>query len=232
MMRPSAGTSRSVVMLLGLTVALAGTTCKEAVQIPGSPGEVAAALPAERPACWDPLGSVVSCALPAAGRDRTGTGAVAYKDNADGTITDVRSGLVWEKLSDDDSIHDKDSLYTWDDALNVKVAALNSERFASFGDWRLPSAEELMSILDAAIPFPAPAVNAAFNHGACAGHHSPSATGCSVLTCSCTVSNFYWSASRDGLPQYGAWNVGFSVGFPDWDFRARLFSVRAVRGGP
>ena len=38
MMRPSAGTSRSVVMLLGLTVALAGTTCKEAVQIPGSTG--------------------------------------------------------------------------------------------------------------------------------------------------------------------------------------------------
>jgi hypothetical protein len=202
MKRPHVALSLYAVTLMGLTVA--GTACKEVVQVAGGTKEVVGAAPAERSACWDPSGSMVSCALPAAARDRTDTGVVVYVDNGDGTITDARSGLVWEKLSDDGSLHDKDALNTWDEALSVKIAALNSERFAGFGDWRLPSAGELMSILDTAIHFPAPGVNAAFNHGACAGHRSPSTTGCSVFTCSCTVSNFYWSGSRDGLPLYGA----------------------------
>jgi hypothetical protein len=40
----------------------------------------------------------------------------AYVDNGDGTITDSKTGLMWEKLSDDGSIHDWDATYTWADA--------------------------------------------------------------------------------------------------------------------
>jgi len=43
----------------------------------------------------------------------------AYQDNGDGTIRDKRTALTWEKLSDDDSIHDQDNQYTCvDDLLN------------------------------------------------------------------------------------------------------------------
>jgi hypothetical protein len=37
----------------------------------------------------------------------------AYTDNGDGTITDNTTGLMWEKKSDDGTIHDKDNTYTW-----------------------------------------------------------------------------------------------------------------------
>ena len=52
---------------------------------------------------------------------------------------DVNTGLMWEKLSDDGSIHDRDNLYTWDDAFAVKVATLNSGSFAGRTDRRVPN---------------------------------------------------------------------------------------------
>lgn len=39
--------------------------------------------------------------------------ARGFVDNGDGTITDTSTGLMWEKKSDDGSIHDKDDVYTW-----------------------------------------------------------------------------------------------------------------------
>jgi hypothetical protein len=54
---------------------------------------------------------------------RTGRRAAArvgaYVDNGDGTITDAVTGLMWEKLSDDGSIHDADAAYGWPEALAV-----------------------------------------------------------------------------------------------------------------
>lgn len=39
--------------------------------------------------------------------------ALAYVDNGDGTITDVNTGLMWEKKSDDGTLNDKDLRYPW-----------------------------------------------------------------------------------------------------------------------
>ena len=36
-----------------------------------------------------------------------------FVDNGDGTITDTKTGLQWEKKSDDGTIHDQDDTYTW-----------------------------------------------------------------------------------------------------------------------
>ena len=36
-----------------------------------------------------------------------------FTDNGDGTVTDNLTTLVWEQKTDDDSVHDKDNLYTW-----------------------------------------------------------------------------------------------------------------------
>lgn len=46
------------------------------------------------------------------GDTRTGQ-ALAYVDNGDGTITDGNTRLVWEKKSDDGSLHDKDRRFPW-----------------------------------------------------------------------------------------------------------------------
>jgi hypothetical protein len=39
--------------------------------------------------------------------------ALAYQDNGDGTITDLSTGLMWEKKSSDGSLHDKYNYYPW-----------------------------------------------------------------------------------------------------------------------
>src|SRR5262249_5481923 len=102
-------------------------------------------------------------------------GAVlSYTDNGDGTITDNNTGLMWEKQSDDGSIHDKDNVYTWADAFAVHIAGLNAGAgFAGHTDWRLPNVKELQSIVN--YQNVNPAVSAAFNTGCAAS--------CTVTSC-------------------------------------------------
>jgi hypothetical protein len=130
---------------------------------------------------------------------------------------------MWEKLSDDGTIHDKDTTYTWDNAFAVKVAGLNGGGgFAGHTDWRLPNRSEIESIVN--LGAVNPSVSAAFNT-ACA----PS---CTVTTCSCTQSGYYWSAtSYQTSPSY-AWYVSFYDGGVYANFKPSDFPyVRGVRGG-
>jgi hypothetical protein len=131
---------------------------------------------------------------------------------------------MWEKLSDDGSIHDKDDKYTWADAFATKVAALNSGSFAGYTDWRVPNVNELLSLVNRGGVNPA--VNAAFNTGCF--------TGCTVTTCSCTQSDTYWSSTtyQGGWP-YGpthAWLVYFVNGHQSINVKSNGLCVRAVRG--
>ncbi|MEB2286091.1 MAG: DUF1566 domain-containing protein, partial [Myxococcales bacterium] len=140
--------------------------------------------------------------------------------------------LMWEKKSDDGSIHDKDNTYTWGmtsspytmngTMVTAFLAALNSGGgFAGHTDWRLPNVNELQSLAD--YQNVAPAVNPAFNTG-CTG-------GCTVTTCSCTQSYRYWSSTTfQDSPGY-AWFVGFYVGDVYATSKSNNGYVRAVRGG-
>jgi hypothetical protein len=148
----------------------------------------------------------------------------AYTDNGDGTVTDNRTKLMWEKLSDDSSVHDRDTAYTWQDAFDVKIAALNTQPcFAGRCDWRLPNRRELDSLVDAGRV--APAVDAAFN--------TDCIPRCTIMTCSCTQLDYYWtSTTYQDLPTF-AWAVDCNTGIvnafekiPDIKY-----PVRAVRGG-
>ncbi len=65
--------------------------------------------------------------------------ARSFMDKADGTVSDEVTGLMWEKQSDDGSIHDRDDTCAWNDAFASKIAALNSAVFAGYGDWRVPN---------------------------------------------------------------------------------------------
>ncbi len=149
---------------------------------------------------------------------------LSYMDNGDGTITDLNTGLMWEKKSNDGTIHDKDTAYNWDDAFAVHVAGLNDPNapFAGHTDWRMPNVKELQSIID--YEADSPSVDPVFNSGCVAA--------CTVTTCSCTQS-VYWSAtSSAGIPML-AWVMDFSNGDVFGDHKSlSVFSVRAVRGGP
>lgn len=167
--------------------------------------------------------------------------AQGYVDNGDGTITDTSTGLMWEKKSDDGSIHDKDNVYTWsgasfggtnmmDGTVVTFLATLNDGGgFAGHTDWRLPNRRELESLID--LGSYSPAVVAAFNTNC--GAYSSGNPGCTVTACSCANPNpnNYWSSSSYlGFPQH-AWVVSFNVGSVDDDQKSGNHFVRAVRGG-
>ena len=152
---------------------------------------------------------------------------LSYTDNGDGTITDNNTCLVWEKKSGpaDPSIHSVLVAYTWDNAFDVHVATLNATNFAGFNDWRVPNVKELQSIVN--YENFGPAVSTEFNNGDCT---TPTSM-CTVLTCSCTASSLYWSATTPANDPTDALLVFFSSGFVRSD--GKIFSnfVRAVRGG-
>lgn len=175
--------------------------------------------------CDQGSGTLDACPGSPLGQDAAvGAGVpLSYTDNGDGTITDNVTGLMWEKLSDDGLIHDKDTTYTWADAFAVKILALDSTPcFAGHCDWRLPNRRELESIVDEGRT--APAVDPAFNNNCKAG--------CKVTACSCVQLDSYWSSTTyTDIPSF-AWGVDCNVGSVNgFEKATALFYVRAVRGG-
>ena len=67
-----------------------------------------------------------------------------FVDNGDGTVTDLATGLMWQK-SDDSIARD------WEDAL----AYSEDLELAGYTNWRLPNAKELQSIVDYSGSYPA-----------------------------------------------------------------------------
>ncbi|MGH7322075.1 MAG: DUF1566 domain-containing protein [Candidatus Rokuibacteriota bacterium] len=151
-----------------------------------------------------------------------GPGPRRVPARGDGTITDNNTGLMWEKKSDDGSIHDKDTTYTWPNAFDVHIAALNTAPcFADHCDWRVPNVKELQSIVN--YQNVNPSVSPAFNTGCVAT--------CAVTACSCTAASSYWSSSTVAGNPAIAWNVDFGDGFVNASFKGNTNVVRAVRGG-
>tara|TARA_B100000686_G_C16727587_1_gene938690 strand:- start:339 stop:836 length:498 start_codon:yes stop_codon:yes gene_type:complete len=68
--------------------------------------------------------------------------AGTFIDNNNGTVTDKSTGLVWQK---GDSYHDVKNGLNWYDALEY-ITLKNSEKFAGFDNWRLPSLNELNNL--------------------------------------------------------------------------------------
>ena len=159
-------------------------------------------------------------------------GALSYQDNGDGTITDLNTGLMWEKKSMDGTDHDVTKVFPWSslfqatiwdwiDAINTEVA--NGIGFAGFNDWRIPNVKELQSIVNYGTF--GPAVDPAF--------HNNESPGCTVLTCSATaVARAYWSSTTIAVAAaIDAWDVEFVNGVVTGGLKSDSFFVRAVRGG-
>jgi hypothetical protein len=60
-------------------------------------------------------------------------------DNNDGTVTDKATGLMWQKSGSSSSLEKR--------AAKEYIKQMNRERFAGYSDWRMPTVEELASLL-------------------------------------------------------------------------------------
>src|SRR5438132_8838774 len=152
--------------------------------------------------CWDSSGNVIPCAGTGQDGELRKGAPLAYVDEGDATVKNVNTGLMWEKLSHDGSVHDDHNKYTWATALAGHVATLNNTNFAGHNDWRLPNVRELLSIVtyQNLLPTVAPAFD---NH---------CSSGCSVTTCSCTCSGDYWTSTFEADSPWRTWYVDFLYG--------------------
>lgn len=159
-----------------------------------------------------------------------------WKDNGDGTATDLTTGLTWELKTNDSNVHKVNLTFTWcsdadndhncDNSANPMdgtvftqfLQTLNnwpSNCFAGKCDWRLPTIDELSGIQEgnypAACPFTPP---------------------CTTIP-GATASDLYWSATTfSGFPSQAMY-VDFVTGEVDSQFGGKTMAhpVRAVRGG-
>ncbi len=60
-----------------------------------------------------------------------------FKDNKNGTLTDIISGLMWVKAPDSEAV------VSWPDAVNYSKKC----ETGGFNDWRLPAKEELEGLV-------------------------------------------------------------------------------------
>src|SRR5438034_3968928 len=180
-------------------------------------------LPAtDQTTCWNNSGSVIPCAGTGEDGDLREGAPLAYVDNGDGTVTDVTTGHMREKLSHDGTVHDDHNTYTWANAISGHVATLNRTNFARHNDWRLPNVRELLSIVTYQNLLPT--VSPAFNTNC--------TSGCTVLTCSCTTSSSgYWSSATAPSNPSTAGVLDTGGGGVCLDSKSVLDNVRGVRGG-
>jgi hypothetical protein len=74
------------------------------------------------------------------GKNEGGDFVNDFVDNGDGTVTDLATGLMWEKQG-------TSSIMYWHQAQRY-VSKLNKRRFVGHSDWRIPTTEELVSLLE------------------------------------------------------------------------------------
>lgn len=200
--------------------------------------------------CWDPADNSLPIAtIPCAGSGQDGQTLKGqprgYTVNANGTITDNKTGLVWEKLDDNNAsgIHDYSAQFTWANAFK-KILVLNGNvagcigannpdacctgvgtgscaPFAGLTDWRLPNVNELQTLADYGRTNPT--IDPTF--------HTSCAAACTTASCSCTQSGSYWSSSTYQNGAENGWVVYFNGGFLGADPKPFNYYVRAVRGG-
>jgi len=125
-------------------------------------------------------------------------------------VRDNVTGLLWEAKSAGGGLHDATRTFTYAE-LAGQVAAVNTEALCGATDWRLPTPQELSSLVDAGAAS-APTIDHGFFP-----NQRPTP---------------YWTSTtyHDGVGQ-DAWYVDFATGTVAMDNKARAFAVRLVSSG-
>jgi serine/threonine-protein kinase len=120
-----------------------------------------------------------------------------YATHADGTVVDAATGLQWQRVGSEYPV-------TWTDA-HAYVADINTLGFAGASDWRLPTVDELVSLLERPPEMRDLCLPPVFD---------PSR---SIL----------WTSDRKSYT--AAWFVSAALAFVGWQDCSCRFHVRAVR---
>jgi hypothetical protein len=174
--------------------------------------------------CYSEAGVVIPCA--GTGQDAEFQRGIArtFTNNGDGTVTDGQTGLVWEILSGDASVHSGGDEYNSTGAVQVKIAQLNNSAFAGHSDWRLPNFFEVESLLNFGDSLSA-VYDAYFNNSCEAG--------CTNTECSCLPeSGSLWSSTTAINGKTLAYTTNLDSGEFEWVLKSSAtVGVRGVRGG-
>ena len=120
-----------------------------------------------------------------------------FIDNKDGTVTDLTTGLMWQQETPTNEMY-------WEDAIEY----CENLELAGHKDWRLPTIEELISLI--AFDRHNPAIDTLF-FPSTATHH------------------LQWSSTKCAEYTEAAWLVGFYNGKVDSSHESFDYYVRAVR---
>ncbi len=120
-----------------------------------------------------------------------------FMDNSDGTVTDTDAGLMWQQAT-------APGTYTWEQAVSYCEGLILSQ----YDDWRLPSLNELQTLVD--YERSNPAIDTAYFPD--------------------IQASYYWS-STSIVYSSSAWNVDFFNGSVYGSNKSGNEYVRAVRAG-
>jgi len=165
--------------------------------------------------CYDDSGTNIACV--GTGQDGDLQAGAAwpsprFADNADGTMTDRLTGLMWSQDADapGPGVCNPGARRTWQGALD-HVKCLNGTRYLGKSDWRLPNRNELASLV---------------NHGQ---------SNCAAWLNEQGFSNVrpggYWSSSTYACTTWNAWGINMHDGAETSYAVKHLINVWPVRGG-
>jgi len=127
--------------------------------------------------------------------------------NEDGTVLDRETGLMWKRCAEGQYCNEMGCIgnargYTWEEAM------LLTSPFAGYEDWRLPTIKELKLIITREVSKPY----------------------MNRLIFPDTGKTNFWSSSDSPYYSFGAFYLDFNRGYPYYDDKSHLYSVRMIRG--
>lgn len=138
--------------------------------------------------------------------------ALGYVDNGDGTVADTRTGLMWKQCLEGQSGADCEGSagkFNWDTAMKIPQTVNQHGGFAGYNDWRVPTRDELESLVMPECANPAICTEAFPN----------------------TPVSYVWSSSPGIYSASDAWCVDLHSGYADLESPRYGLGVRLVRGG-
>ncbi len=135
-----------------------------------------------------------------------------YQDHIDGTVTDIETGLMWMRPCVGQRWHQGQVVgeaceLDWDDAMQ-----LTGGGFAGYDDWRLPTREELNSLVYSSTRLRKPFDDEGVG-GACEGEYQTPTIDLDAFPN--TPEEGFWSSSRNANDPALIWGVDFQFGVVD-----------------
>lgn len=144
------------------------------------------------------------------------------------TVIDRESGLQWMRCNfgqqwSGNACTGAPTTFRWQDARTAAVQLNRDGGFEGYSDWRLPTLDELLSLVYCSSGQPAAFKGA--NRAGCGGRHDTPTIVASLFPG--TVEGWYWTSTSSSSDL--AWSVAFHYGYADVDYKSFNEAVRLVR---